>query len=158
MIAGRARRLLGVACLAILGAAGPAICETLVDATAAYDPANPFARILRGELPADVVFENEHALAFNDIRPTAKVHVLVIPKGAYTNILHFNAAASPAEKLALLDAISQTARIMRIDETGFRLATNTGSDGGQSVPHLHFHLLGGEPVHGRNAEAGLGHQ
>ena len=118
--------------------------EELVDASADYDTNNVFARILRGELPADIVFESEYALAFHDIRPKARVHVLVIPKGPYTNILQFNQNASSEEKLGLLDAISQTARIMGVDESGFRLVSNTGHDGGQTVPHLHFHLIGGE--------------
>jgi diadenosine tetraphosphate (Ap4A) HIT family hydrolase len=118
--------------------------EELVDASADYDTNNVFARILRGELPADIVFESEYALAFHDIRPKARVHVLVIPKGPYTNILQFNQNASSEEKLGLLDAISQTARIMGVDESGFRLVCNTGHDGGQTVPHLHFHLIGGE--------------
>ena len=118
--------------------------EELVDAAADYDTNNVFARILRGELPADIVFESEYALAFHDIRPKARVHVLVIPKGPYTNILQFNQNASSEEKLGLLDAISQTARIMGVDESGFRLVSNTGRDGGQTMPHLHFHLIGGE--------------
>ncbi len=160
MTVAAARRppVLALACLLAVGAAAPALAETLVDATAPYDPDNAFARILRGELPADVVFENEHALAFRDIRPQARVHVLIVPKGAYTNILQFNANASPAEKLALLDAISETARITGVDETGFRVASNTGRDAGQTVPHLHIHLLGGEPVHGRNSEAAVGNR
>lgn len=120
--------------------------EELVDATADYDASNVFSRILRGELPADIVFESEYALAFHDIHPKAKVHVLIIPKGAYTNVLQFNANASDAEKLGLLDAISQTARIMGVDESGFRLVSNTGQDGGQTVPHFHVHLMGGEHV------------
>jgi len=118
--------------------------EALVDATADYDTNNVFARILRGELPADIVYESDYALAFHDISPKARVHVLVIPKGPYTNILQFNQNASSDEKLGLLDAISQTARIMGVDESGFRLVSNTGRDGGQTVPHLHFHLMGGE--------------
>ncbi|MCG6911333.1 MAG: histidine triad nucleotide-binding protein [Deltaproteobacteria bacterium] len=118
--------------------------EERVDAAADYDTNNVFARILRGELPADIVFESEYALAFHDISPKARVHVLVIPKGPYTNILQFNQNASSEEKLGLLDAISQTARIMGVDESGFRLVSNTGRDGGQTVPHLHFHLIGGE--------------
>ena len=118
--------------------------EELVDATADYDTNNVFARILRGDLPADIVFESEYALAFHDIRPRFKVHVLVIPKGQYTNILQFNQNASSDEKLGLLDAISQTARIMGVDESGFRLVSNTGQDAGQTVPHLHIHLMGGE--------------
>lgn len=126
-------------CLAAYG-------EELVDATADYDTNNVFARILRGELPAKIVYESEYALAFHDIRPRAKVHVLVIPKGQFTNIMQFNANASDAEKLGFLDAISQTARIMGVDESGFRLVSNTGQDGGQTVPHLHVHVLGGEHV------------
>ena len=121
--------------------------EERVDATAEYDPDNAFARILRGELSAEVVYESQHSLAFHDIAPRAKVHVLVIPKGAYTNILTFNAEASPEEKLDLLNAIGQTARIMGVEESGFRLVSNAGQHGGQTVPHLHVHLLGGEPVH-----------
>jgi diadenosine tetraphosphate (Ap4A) HIT family hydrolase len=134
--------------LAILVALSFSIqAEELVDATAQYDPDNIFARILRGDAPADVVFENDYALAFHDIRPRAKVHVLVIPKGPYTNVMQFNARASDEEKLGLLDAISQTAQIMKVDETGFRLISNTGGHGKQTVPHLHVHILGGEPVH-----------
>jgi len=118
--------------------------EELVDATADYDTNNVFAQILRGDLPADIVFESEYALAFHDIKPRARVHVLVIPKGQYTNILQFNQNASSDEKLGLLDAISQTAGIMGVEESGFRLVSNTGHDGGQTVPHLHVHLMGGE--------------
>ena len=120
--------------------------EELVDATADYDTNNVFAQILRGDLPADIVFESEYALAFHDIKPRARVHVLVIPKGQYTNILQFNQNASSDEKLGLLDAISQTAGIMGVEESGFRLVSNTGHDGGQTVPHLHVHLMGGEHV------------
>ena len=120
--------------------------DELVEANADYDPANAFARILRDELPADVVFENEYALAFHDIYPRAKVHVLVIPKGPFTNVLQFNRSASDAEKLGFLDAISQTAKIMGVDESGFRLISNTGRDAGQTVPHFHVHLIGGEHV------------
>ena len=117
--------------------------EETVDATADYDPGNIFAQILRGEAPAEIVFENEHALAFHDIAPQREVHVLIIPKGPYTNILRFNEGASDTEKLGLLDAISETARIMGVEESGFQLVSNTGHGGNQTVPHLHFHLKGG---------------
>lgn len=79
--------------------------------------------------------------------PKAKVHVLIIPKGQYTNVLQFNKNASDEEKLGLLDAIDKTAKIMGVDESGFKLVSNTGHDGGQTVPHFHVHLLGGEHVH-----------
>jgi len=132
--------------LAIVTLSFPTHAEELVDATADYDSNNVFARILRGDLPADIVFESEYALAFHDINPQAKVHVLIIPKGQYTNITRFNADASDEEKLGFLDAISQTATIMKVDESGFKLVSNTGQHAGQTVPHFHFHLLGGEPV------------
>lgn len=131
----------------ILVSTFPARAEEFVDATAEYDPQNIFARILRGEAPVDIVFENEYALAFHDIAPRNKVHVLIIPKGPYSNFMRFNADASDAEKLGLLDAISQTAIIMGVNESGFRLLSNTGQHGKQTVPHLHVHLRGGEPVH-----------
>ena len=131
----------------------PANSEEPVHATADYDPDNVFARIIRGELPADIVYESEYALAFHDIRPMVKVHVLVIPKGPYTNIMTFNANASDAEKLGFLDAISQTATVMGVDESGFRLVSNTGRHGHQTVPHLHVHVLGGEPVKYRSPRA-----
>jgi len=129
--------------------------ERPIDARDGYDPENVFARILRSELPAEVVFENEHALAFSDIRPQAAVHVLVIPKGPYANINRFNDRASADEKLGFLDAISRTAQLTGVDESGFRLISNTGLDGGQTVGHMHFHLLGGEYVGSpREAEPG----
>lgn len=130
----------------ILLSAFPAQAHDFVDAKAEYDPQNIFAKILRGEAPAEIVFENEYAVAFHDIAPRNKVHVLIIPRGPYTNFMRFNADASDEEKLGLLDAISQTALIMGVNETGFRLLSNTGEDGKQTVPHLHVHLRGGEPV------------
>ena len=103
-------------CLAIiLMPAFSARAGQLVDATADYDPNNIFARILRGEAPAEIVFENDHALAFHDISPRNTVHVLVIPKGPYSTFMRFNADATDAEKLGLLDAISQTAIIMGVN-------------------------------------------
>ncbi len=122
--------------------------EKTVDATTSYDTSNVFARILRKELPADVVYENEHAVAFWDIRPRAKIHVLVIPKGPYTNFINFSAKATAEEQLGLLRAIREVAAKLNVEDSGFRLLTNTGHDGGQTVPHLHFHVLGGEPVPG----------
>jgi len=131
----------------ILLSSFPVQAVEFIDATADYDSDNIFARILRGEAPAEIVFENENALAFHDIAPRNKVHVLIIPKGPYSNFMHFNADASDVEKLGLLDAISQTAIIMGVNESGFRLLSNTGQHGKQTVPHLHVHLRGGEPVH-----------
>jgi diadenosine tetraphosphate (Ap4A) HIT family hydrolase len=111
-----------------------------------YDLTNIFARLLRGEIPANKVYEDEHVLAFNDIRPQAPVHVLVIPRGAYESLDDFSAQASAAEQAALLKAIGQVARLAGVDKTGYRVIANNGRDGHQEVPHLHFHILGGRPL------------
>ena len=117
-----------------------------IDATKPYDPDNIFAKILRGEIPNDTVYEDEHALAFNDIAPQAPVHVLVIPKGAYVSWDDFAARASDAEIAGFVRAVGTVARQLGLVEPGYRLLANIGSDGGQEVPHLHVHLFGGKPL------------
>ncbi len=116
----------------------------------AYDDSNIFARILRGEIPNDTVAENEHALAFRDIRPQAPVHVLVIPKGAYVSYDDFAANASDAEIAGFHRLVAQVARseglMLAEGGAGFRAITNAGEDGVQEVPHFHLHLLGGRPL------------
>ncbi len=114
----------------------------------AYDTDNIFARILRGEIPNRTVYEDEHVLAFHDINPQAPVHVLVIPKGPYENMADFSAEASAEEQAALVSAIGKVARLMEVQDTGFRLIANNGPDGIQEVPHLHFHVLGGRRLGG----------
>ena len=115
--------------------------------TTSYDDQNIFARILRGEIPNDTVAENEHALAFRDIRPQAKVHVLVIPKGRYVAYDDFAANASDAEIVGFNRLVAQVAKQEGIaladGGNGFRAITNAGEDGVQEVPHFHLHLLGG---------------
>lgn len=110
-----------------------------------YDPNNIFAKILRGEIPCDKVFENDHVLAFRDIAPQKPVHILVIPKGSYVDLTDFSAHASSEEITAFHRAVAQI-----IDDeslgNGFRAIANSGDHGGQEVPHYHLHLLGGEPV------------
>lgn len=108
-----------------------------------YDEANIFARILRGEIPCQKLFENEFALAFPDIRPAAPVHVLVIPKGKYISIVDFGAQASPEEITGFYRAVSAVAEQLGIVESGFRLISNAGPDSHQEVPHFHVHLLAG---------------
>lgn len=112
----------------------------------AYDPQNIFAKILRGEIPCDKVFEDDHALAFKDIAPQAPVHVLVIPKGAYVSIDDFTASASDAEISGFYRAVGKVARDLGLAEPGYRTINNTGSDGCQEVPHFHVHILGGKPL------------
>jgi histidine triad (HIT) family protein len=109
----------------------------------AYDPANTFARILRGEIPCRKVYEDEHVLAFHDINPQAPVHILVIPKGAYVSLDDFSAQASDAEIAAFLRAVGEIARAQEVADSGYRILANHGADAHQEVPHFHVHLFGG---------------
>ncbi|HEU4826885.1 MAG TPA: histidine triad nucleotide-binding protein [Dongiaceae bacterium] len=111
-----------------------------------YDSGNVFARILRGEIPCAKLYEDEHVLAFKDIRPQAKVHALVIPKGAYVSAQDFGEKASEQEIAALQRAISRIAAELGVAETGYRLIANCGPHGNQEVPHYHVHILGGQPM------------
>ncbi|MFP4098743.1 MAG: histidine triad nucleotide-binding protein [Alphaproteobacteria bacterium] len=113
---------------------------------AVYDRENVFAKILRGEIPCDKVYEDEHVLAFNDIDPKMPVHILVIPKGSYISIEDFGANASAQEVKAFFEAVSKIVKEKGIAESGFRSIANAGKDGGQEVPHFHLHILGGAPV------------
>ena len=117
-----------------------------IDATKPYDPDNIFAKILRGEIPNDTVYEDEHALAFNDIAPQAPVHVLVIPKRAYVCWDDFSVRATDAEIAGFVRAVGTVARQFGLVEPGYRLLANIGAHGGQEVPHLHVHLFGGKPL------------
>jgi histidine triad (HIT) family protein len=108
-----------------------------------YDPENIFAKILRGEIPCDRVFEDEHCLAFNDINPQAPVHVLVIPKGAYVSSDDFTDNASDAEIAGFMRAVGAVARQMGAVADGYRLLSNHGRDAHQEVSHFHIHLFAG---------------
>jgi len=110
-----------------------------------YDPENIFAKILRGEIPNQTVFENDHALAFNDINPQAPVHVLVIPKGPYMSLDHFARDASAEEQVGFMRAVSEVCRIAGVED-GFRAIANTRKNGAQDVPHYHLHILAGRPL------------
>ena len=117
-----------------------------VDSNQSYDDQNIFAKILRGEIPCNKVYEDEHVLAFHDIAPLAPVHVLVIPKGPYVSWDDFSKDASDAEIAALVRAAGEVARIVGADTQGYRLLANTGKRSGQEVPHLHLHVFGGQPL------------
>ena len=118
----------------------------------AYDENNIFARIIRGEIPCSTVYEDDHVLAFHDISPQAPAHILVLPKGAYVSMDDFTANASDVEIGALFRALGDIARAEGLDETGYRVISNCGLNGGQEVPHLHIHLLGGRRL-GRMVQA-----
>ena len=114
-----------------------------IDATQPYDSSNIFARILRGEIPCSKVYEDEHALAFRDINPQAPTHILVIPKGAYVSWDDFSARGSAEEIAGFVRAVGHVAREQGLVEPGYRLLANVGPHGGQEVPHLHVHIVGG---------------
>lgn len=111
-----------------------------------YDQKNIFARILRGEIPCKKIDETEQTLSFEDINPQAPVHVLVIPKGHYTDWADFTARASDVEIVAFAKALARAADITGIADTGYRVISNIGNDSHQEVPHMHMHVLGGQPI------------
>lgn len=114
-----------------------------IDPRSPYDDNNVFARILRGEIPAKRVYEDEWALAFHDINPQAPIHLLVIPKGKYVSWDDFSETASMEEIAGFVRAVGSVARAAGLVDPGYRLLANTGQHGHQEVPHLHVHIFGG---------------
>lgn len=104
-----------------------------------------FCKIIAGEIPCTKVYEDEKVFAFRDIDPQAKVHVLLTPKKHMANILECDAETAAA----LVKAIGEVARLEGVEEEGFRIVSNCGKNGCQSVGHLHIHLLGGEQLAAR---------
>ena len=103
-----------------------------------------FCKIVAGDIPTTKVYEDDQVLAFRDLNPEAPVHVLLIPKKHISSLAH-----AAADDESLLGAIQLAAAKIAVDERlseGFRVVTNYGDDGGQSVPHLHYHLLGGRKL------------
>ena len=114
----------------------------------AYDRNNIFARILRGEIPCNKVYEDAHVLAFHDISPQSPTHVLVIPKGEYVSFDDFSQNASAEEIAALVRAVGRIAREQGVADTGYRILANTGPAAHQEVQHFHVHLFGGRDLGG----------
>jgi len=108
-----------------------------------YDRNNVFARILRGELPCNKVYEDAFALAFHDINPLAPVHVLVIPKGEYVSNADFSALAPPELIIGFWRAVANVAKQLGLEPEGYRIVANHGPHGGQLVFHFHVHVFGG---------------
>ena len=117
-----------------------------IDASLPYDDSNILARILRGELPSNKVFESDHSLAIHDINPLAPIHVLVMPKGAYVSWDDFSAKASEAEIADFVRAVGEVGRMTGASAQGYRVMANIGKRGGQEIAHLHVHLFGGAPL------------
>lgn len=111
-----------------------------------YDSNNIFAKIIRGEIPASKVYEDEKILAFHDISRSAPVHVLVIPKGEYISFADFSSKAPAQEIVDFFRKLGEIATSLGLDESGYRLVANHGSDASQTVPHFHVHILGGNKL------------
>lgn len=111
-----------------------------------YDPNNIFAKIIRGEIPANKIYEDENILAFHDISKAAPTHALVIPKGEYENFSEFVAKESSKKVSDFFKKVSEIATLLGADESGFRLISNIGSDAHQTVPHFHIHILAGKKM------------
>ena len=109
-----------------------------------YDADNIFAKILDKKIPTEIILENEHAVAFNDISPQAPIHILIIPKGKYIKYDHFLNEASREEVYNLFALINELVKVHNLENTGYRLISNAGKNANQEVPHLHFHLLAGK--------------
>ena len=113
---------------------------------ATYDKNNIFAKIIRKEAKANIVFENKHIICFKDIFPKAPVHILIIPKGQFKDIFDFSINATSEEKKSIYDGFAKVIKIFDLELDGCRIISNFGNHGRQEVPHLHFHLLGGKDI------------
>ena len=114
-----------------------------------YDDNNIFAKVLRGEIPCNKIYEDDFILSFYDINPQKKIHALVISKGKYIDLDDFSMNASQEEMVGLLKGINKVAKKLEISTdtgNGYRALANISDHGGQEVLHLHFHLFGGENV------------
>ena len=111
-----------------------------------YDENNIFAKILRKEIPCDKVHEDEFSLFFNDINPQAKIHVLGIPKFPCTTFSDFLKKADDENITSFFKSVQVVINNINIENTGYRLISNSGVDGGQEVPHFHIHILAGEKI------------
>ena len=114
-----------------------------------YDENNIFAKILRGEIPCEKIYEDDYILSFYDINPQKKIHALIIPKGKYIDLDDFASKATEQEISGLIKGINIVAKKLKISSDtgkGYRTLANISENGGQEVPHLHFHLFGGEKL------------
>ena len=119
-----------------------------------YDTNNIFAKIIRGEIPCNKVYEDEYVLAFNDISPQAPIHVLLIPKGEYISFDDFSAKGSAQEITGFYQAVQKVATQLDLQNDGYRIISNMGASAHQEVMHYHLHLLAGCDL-GRMVRAGL---
>lgn len=111
-----------------------------------YNNSNIFAKILRGEIPSNVVYQDEKVFAFHDISKAAPMHVLVIPKGEYVDFIDFTSKASSEEVSYFFKKAGEIAKLLEADKSGFRIISNIGSDAHQTVLHFHLHILAGKKL------------
>ena len=111
-----------------------------------YDDSNIFAKIIKGDIKAEIVYENDNVICFKDISPRAPVHILIIPKNKYIDLNDFSSNSNTEEKISIFQAFSGIVEKFNLEESGYRLISNSGKDGRQEVPHLHFHMLGGKDI------------
>lgn len=109
---------------------------------APYDTNNVFAKIIRGELPADKIYEDDNVIAIADLHPQAPVHILVLPKGEYCSFHDFSQKASAQIIANFWGVVAKLAEEFTVDKSGYRLIANHGADAMQTVAHFHVHLLG----------------
>ncbi|MDZ5761694.1 HIT domain-containing protein [Candidatus Cyrtobacter comes] len=107
---------------------------------------NIFLKIINGQIPASIVYDDEYLLAFNDINPSAPIHVLAIPKLPYTSFSDFMERAEKDLYTNFFCSLHKVIKHLKISENGYRLITNCGNHGGQTVDHFHIHILAGEPI------------
>ena len=113
-----------------------------------YDENNIFAKIIRKEIPCDLVYEDDKVLFFNDINPQAKIHVLGIPKIPVINLRDFISNSDKDTIKYFFDKVSEIVNSLGLDKSGYRLITNDGKNANQEVAHFHIHILGGENLGG----------
>jgi histidine triad (HIT) family protein len=118
-----------------------------------YNKENIFAKIIRKEINADIIYENQDIIAFKDITPVANIHVLVIPKGEYTSYSDFIANADDNEIASFFKSVKHVIELLNIEKNGYRLLTNHGDDAGQTVEHYHVHIIAGEKLESLNARS-----
>lgn len=110
----------------------------------AYDSENVFAKIIRGEIPSRIIYQDEKVLAFHDVSKAAPIHVLVIPKGQYRDFFDFTSTAKPEEISHFFQKVNEIIKLTGAEKSGFRLISNMGADANQSVSHFHVHILAGK--------------
>ncbi len=111
-----------------------------------YDKNNVFAKIIRGEIPAQKIYEDDSVLAMKDIAPAAPIHILVLPKAEYISFHDFMAKADAEEIAHFYKVVQKICADLDVDKDGYRIMCNIGKNGMQTVPHMHLHILAGKAL------------